>query len=354
LKKIFICLFLFISLFAFGTMIVCANSSKFYSYKQIKRSLNGKPAVINVFTVNPKRVDVTIKPSYASQSIGNLRRVQDIAFAESALAAVNASYFKPDSGVPLGASIIDRKVITGPLYDRVVFGITGNNDFKMAKMKLNGKIFIGKDIELPLFNINQPVFSGISFSLFTPEWGLNTPKTSNYYTQIVVNNYKIQSVTSNSVQIPPNGFVIIGPKKLLPENYNCGDLVFYETYLSPDDWFDVVNAVGGGPYLVKDGSIFIDKQRFRKDFLWDKEPRTAVGYTKSGILILVTVDGRSKNSYGASLTELAELMFSLGAYNAMNLDGGTSTQMVINGQIVNTPTVKGGARVTNALVIKLK
>ena len=354
MKKFFIYIFLFLFFFVFGSTIAYASGSKHYSYKQIKRDLSGKPAVINVFTVNPKCIDVTIKPSYASQSIGNLRRVQDIAFAENALAAVNASYFKPDIGVPLGASIIDRKVITGPLYNRVVFGITGNNDFKMAKLKLNGKIFVGKDIELPIFNINQPVFSNVSFSLFTPEWGIDTPKTSSYYTHIVVDNYKIQSVSSDSVQIPPNGFVIVGPKKLLPETYNCGDLVFYETYLSPDDWFDVVNAVGGGPYLVKEGSIFIDKQRFGKDFLWEKEPRTAVGYTKKGTLILATVDGRSKNSYGATLTELAKIMYDLGAYNAMNLDGGTSTQMVVNGRVVNTPTIKGGAKVTNALIIKLK
>jgi exopolysaccharide biosynthesis protein len=354
LKKFFTLLFILIILFVCKPLSLYADSSQAYVYKKITRNLNGKVAVINVFTINPSQVDVTIKPSYGATLIDCLKCVKDIAQTENALAAINASYFKPDIGVPLGASIIDRKVITGPLYDRVVFGITENNEFKMAKMKLNGKIFIGQNIELNLFNINQPVFSGVSFSLFTPEWGSKTPKTSSHYAHIVVDNYKIQYVANNSVLIPPNGFVIVGPKKYLSDKFDKGDLVFYETSLSPDDWFDVVHAVGGGPYLVRDGSVFIDKQKFKKSFLWDKEPRTAVGYTKSGILILVTVDGRTKDSYGATLTELANLMFDLGAYNAMNLDGGTSTQMVVNGKIVNTPTVKGGARVTNALIIKLK
>lgn len=334
--------------------LVYATTDKPYEYKKVKRYLNGKPAIVNIFTINPKKYDVEILPSYGSFFINEMKIVRQIARQENAIAAINASYFKPDTGVPLGVSIINKKVITGPLYDRVVLGITDDNEFKMAKMKLKGKIFIGRDVELELFNINQPIFSKKAFSIYTPEWGYSTPKTSEEYIHIIVDNYKIQYSDKVCTAIPSNGFVIVGPKRYLPKKIEAGEFAFYETHLSPDDWFDVKHAVGGGPYLVKDGKKFIDRQKFNDKFLWRKEPRTAVGYTKAGTLMFVTVDGRKRRSQGATLTELAQIMYDLGAYNAMNLDGGSSTQMIINGKLVNNPTVRGGGRVTNALVVKYK
>ena len=124
------------------------------------------------------------------------------------------------------------------------------------------------------------------------------------------------------------------------------------TKLVPQKWNNIKYAVGGGPYLVKNGRIFIDKQNFSKSFLWKKAPRTAIGYTRAGNLILVTIDGRQKGvSEGATMTELAKIMWELGCIRAMNLDGGTSTQMVIDKTIVSNPSVKGGTKVTNALLI---
>jgi exopolysaccharide biosynthesis protein len=59
---------------------------------------------------------------------------------------------------------------------------------------------------------------------------------------------------------------------------------------------------------------------------------------------LVTVDGRSESASGVSLVELAGIMLNLGAYEAMNFDGGGSTAMVVDGKLVNSPSDKGGER----------
>ena len=69
----------------------------------------------------------------------------------------------------------------------------------------------------------------------------------------------------------------------------------------------------------------------------------------------MAVDGKQRGvSEGVNIHELADIMCELGAYQAMNLDGGSSTQMVINKQMVNVPTNRCGARVTNAVIIKKK
>ena len=325
-----------------------------YEHRQVKRWLNKKPAVVNIFTINPKATNVIIKPSYGSYFLNNVKRVSKIVHLEKALAGINASYFKPDIGTPLGVSIIDGKVLTGPLYNRVVFGITENNEFKIDKITLDGDIFIGNRIKLKLYNLNQPAFSNTKYTIFTDRWGNHTPKTSPHYSHIVVENNKVKYIKNSSVPIPRNGYVIVGPHSKLPKYIQKNDVVSYTVKVLPESWKDVKYAVGGGSYLVKNGKPFIDDEKFPNSFLWHKAPRTAVGYTKSGTLIFVTIDGRQKGvSEGATMSELAQIMWELGAYNAMNLDGGTSTQMVVNGKLVNNPNVKGGCKVTNALVIVL-
>ena len=85
-------------------------------------------------------------------------------------------------------------------------------------------------------------------------------------------------------------------------------------------------------------------------------PRTIVGFSRdSATLFLLTVDGRQEKSVGMTLVEAATMMKKLGAWNAMNFDGGGSTTMVIGGEVVNTPSDATGEReVGNALVVVRK
>jgi len=87
-----------------------------------------------------------------------------------------------------------------------------------------------------------------------------------------------------------------------------------------------------------------------------RHPRTAVGFSRdSSTLYLVTVDGRSENSGGMTLSELARLMRNLGAWQAMNFDGGGSTTMVVEGAVMNKPSDTTGEReVGNVLAVVKK
>jgi exopolysaccharide biosynthesis protein len=108
----------------------------------------------------------------------------------------------------------------------------------------------------------------------------------------------------------------------------------------------IEDIVGGVPQLIKNGVIEItwEQEKSSKSFVETRHPRTAVAKLKDGKFLMVTVDGRQKESVGMNLNELTALLIELGATDAMNLDGGGSTTMFLNGKIVNTPSDKEGER----------
>jgi exopolysaccharide biosynthesis protein len=110
-------------------------------------------------------------------------------------------------------------------------------------------------------------------------------------------------------------------------------------YDAAEVW-NVVDAIGAGPMLVADGRIriSIDEEVFFGSSIPNTHPRTAAGRTRDGLLILLVVDGRQPESRGVNLRELAEIMLDLGAVDALNLDGGGSATLVVNGTLLNRPT----------------
>ena len=95
-----------------------------------------------------------------------------------------------------------------------------------------------------------------------------------------------------------------------------------------------------GPALVKDGQVTVSSSD-EVGRAMTSNPRTAIGQISEGHYLLVVSDGRTKESTGLSLRQLAELMQSLGAQVAYNLDGGGSSTMVFQGRVVNSPTTNG-------------
>lgn len=114
-------------------------------------------------------------------------------------------------------------------------------------------------------------------------------------------------------------------------------------------------AVAGGPVLIQNGKILItnnEEIRFPGNQINDKHPRTAMGYTADGHLIVMVVEGRNPGiAEGASLIQLARLLQSAGCWEALNLDGGGSSTMLINGKETIKPSDKTGQRPVPAVWI---
>ena len=167
---------------------------------------------------------------------------------------------------------------------------------------------------------------------------------------VIAEDGKILKASANRQEIPENGYVLVGPTSKLSTFYGKKK-VKVEINTNPD-WGNVTHIISGGPYLVKNGERFIDTKEQKLLAIGGRNPRTAIGYTADNKLILVAVDGRENSSIGLTLNELSALMKELGCTNAMNLDGGGSTVMYVNGRIVNKPQAQGGIALSNALTVK--
>lgn len=112
---------------------------------------------------------------------------------------------------------------------------------------------------------------------------------------------------------------------------------------------NVQEALSFGPSLVIGGKM----TPMSGDGGWGIAPRTVIGQRQDGAIILLVIDGRSASSVGATLKEAQEVIYKLGAINAINLDGGKSTTMYYDGEVRNTPSFSMGERtIPTAIIVK--
>ena len=117
----------------------------------------------------------------------------------------------------------------------------------------------------------------------------------------------------------------------------------------------MTTAVGGGPVLVQNGEIKItnnEELKFAGKAIEDKHPRTCMGYTKEGKLIIMVIQGRFPGiAEGVTLTQEAKMLIDVGCIEALNLDGGGSSCMLINGKETIKPSDNEGQRAVPAVFI---
>lgn len=317
-------------------------------YVRLNKVINKRNIRINVAEVDRKlNSNIEIVPRLASKNLHSKARISNI--EKDAILAVNGTYFKQNTGTPLGTLVINNEIITGPIYERVAFGI-GKNEFKTARLGFEGTLKKGK-LELKINNINQPRMLFSDVLIYTSKWGKYSPKTKANYKNILIKDNKIIATSSNPIEIKENEIVLSAQEEKLID-FEIGDKVKIEYNLTPN-WKEIKHIISGGPYLLKEGEIFIDTASEKLNAIAGRNPRTAIGYTKDNSLIMVTVDGRKEGSSGVTLAELAKIMSDLGCYEAINLDGGSSTVMYADGKILSGSNVKS-ASISNAIVVRNK
>lgn len=195
--------------------------------------------------------------------------------------------------------------------------------------------------------------------LYNSKWdkGMSLGSYNNII-EVVVEDNIVTDIRQGAdpIQIPENGYVLatlIDHVAFLKDNFAVGDEVKLDLSVSPS-LGSAKTAFGGGAVLVDNGTI---PKSFSHN-ISGVNPRTALGVDASGKKVfLVTVDGRQAVGKGMTQTELAQLMVELGAYNAINLDGGGSTTMVTRDfweeklSVKNAPSDGGLRAVVNGLGI---
>ena len=307
---------------------------------------------VNVLEINTKlNPDLEIRPQTASNSKLNSRvKIQNIISGTNAIAAINGGYFKPQTGVPLGALVINKEVLTGPIYNRAAIGINEDNSYSTGKTDI--KFYLkNRKTSFEIDNINQPRTLSTHSIIYTDKWGKTAPKPPKYGANAIVLNGKISGVYIDPIQIPNNGFVLSAPIKIIEKIKKERNLKLETIY--PEYFKNSKHIISGGPFLIKNGEIFIDAKEEKLTNIVGRNPRTLIGYTKDNELILATVDGRESQSVGMSLYEAAKFMQKLGCINAINLDGGSSSVMYLKGRITNKPPITGGIPLSGILTVNL-
>ena len=299
------------------------------------------------------------------------------------LVAVNGGFgvlgdMRGYGGVLENLHIQDGELITQPTDPEACFGVTESGEFLSSPVEMKANLQIGTHT-LQLGCINQRRLDGCQVTLYTPRLGESTrtnrrrgrevrlsglplPLTSNYE-----HPYRVEDVSNdgNSL-IPRDGAVLWINARLRDESvseFNTGANGTLSLSLSPPEWNQVRHAIGGRLRLLKNGKInetLVEMHNAEKRHTPGKrtpvltlshEPRTALGYNADK-LFLVVADGRQpKYSTGLTLYELASILRELGATEAINLDGGSSSTFVVNDTVVNKPSGQQERDVLNAVFI---
>jgi len=289
----------------------------------------------HVLKVDPSDPTVEIRPGLAGNMITGSEPTSIVATRNDALAAVNGGYFA-GPGFPLGMVVIDGELVSNPVNRRSVFAITRTGQPVIEPFEFQGSVITPDNVSLWISSINQhPVAGGVA--IFTRHYG---PLIPPHALAAVVRNDLVESLTWGRIMIPDDGYVLTvaaSDTDLILKNIRPGQRLRTALQLNPN--IDIVSALGGGPRLVKDGKEFIPFawEWFTPHFYSTRTARTAVGITTGGKILFVTVDARNGQNTGMTLQEVAQLMIRLGARDAMNLDGGGSTTMVVGGRLVNDP-----------------
>jgi hypothetical protein len=341
------------------------TASAFVHQRWQQKTAHG-PVVINVLRINPRDPHWEVFPVSAGPQLASKAPLGTLLARYEGIAAVNGSFFKPDSGIPLGTLMIHQELLTGPMFERVCLGIGPDNTIHIDRLKLLGALQTpdGSEVRLPLDNVNQPRTRLQETVLYSPRWGHTAPRLGTGAVQLQITEGKPSAMSTRSpLRIPPNGWVVMGPAsgalgalvQRLEQGWQPSQALTLSLSTLPD-WSQMRHIVSGGPTLVRGGQVYVDAQAQRFRFQQTGElraPRTAAGMTHTGQLLLVTVDGRRKGvSVGMTLTELAQLMKKMGAVEAMNLDGGSSTQMHVAGRVVNYPSAGNTVPISTAFIVR--
>ncbi|NLJ75120.1 MAG: phosphodiester glycosidase family protein [Firmicutes bacterium] len=322
-------------------------------YGHQRRGSAAGPNIVNYLEIDLLNEDIEVKVVLAQDRVTGREHVSSMAYRAEAIAAVNGAYFAAD-GRPLGLLVIDGVLVSEPYAERTAIGL-GSQIVMMDSVGFQGEIGLPDGSRASITGMNRPRLEN-DLILYTSHYG-ETTKTNVYGLDVSVVDGVVQSIQAGDVQIPRDGLVLSGhgTAKQILSQLEVGDRIDLVTLLQPD-WrqFGAEQIIGGGPRLVRDGLVWItgEEEQFRKDILVGRAPRTALGITADNKLLLVTVNGRQPNiSVGMTLKELATLLIELGAVQAMNLDGGGSTTMVIRDLVLNLPSDGVERPVSNAIVV---
>lgn len=307
--------------------------------------------------VDPRANRMSFRPIWSNRmtQVGTTPLIQ-MAPAWQAVAAINAGFFNRKTQFPLGAIRRDGRWFSGPILNRGAIAWNDQGQFKIGRLSLQEILATSTGMNLPIHFLNSGyVKAGIS--RYTPEWGPTyTPLTDNEIL-VYVQNHQVTGqlpggmTGQTTFPIPSDGYLLTlrGDGTAAAGFLNVGEPVNLGQGTTPTDFATYPQILGAGPVLLENRQIVLDAkaEQFSDAFSQQMAIRSAIGTTASGTVLMAAIHSRV-GGRGPTLSETAQLMQQMGAIDALNLDGGSSTGLYLGGQLLDRSPATA-ARVHNAL-----
>jgi hypothetical protein len=325
------------------------------------------PVVLHVLTAPRPGGLYTLRAQLSNRAVVGLEKLTSLEAAVSAsetVAGVNGDFFSAD-GHPTGVVMQAGALVTAPLATRSSIGFDAAGTLHLDRLAYVGNWHgTGQRRKVAL----NAAAANNTVTLYTPSFGPVTPAAATPDVELVLDSFPApapntdlvatvsRAVTTGGTPIPPHGAVLVGrgtQAPILQAEAPVGQPVTLRLTLTPG-WGGVVDALGGGPLLVRNGKpVFDAAEAFTTTQLLPRVARTAVGQLRDGRIVLLVADGgRPGYSVGMTNFELATTLARLGAVTGAALGSGSPTGMAFDGQLLNRPSGAGGeAALADALLL---
>jgi len=307
-----------------------------------------------VYTIKADTHYASVTQQVSKNQLYGFETLTEMAQSTNALVGINGMFYS-DFGRPLGILIIDGELVVSQSIGTPLFIIRKNqydnkdsdetgyaeliNPELHTFLECNDKIY-----ELKAFNEGGP---DIPISLFTPWYGTNN-RIRYLHTAVTVNKGRVTEVIERDspskipfveVNVNDNDYLLTYDQKKSDFSIEKGDEI--RLYIESNFNYETVSqGFQTGGWLVKDGINVAKEVESYIGPTQSLQPRTAIGITQNGEIILKVVDGRNPGvSEGVTGEWLAELLLSDGCVNGAYLDGGASSSLVVAGELVNRPSL---------------
>ncbi len=313
---------------------------------------------VSLLELDPKQVQLRpILPQ--SDTVVGSQPIGLIAANQQAAAAINGGYFNRNTRQPLGAIKINGKLLSSPILGRSSLGWQKKDGWEIARFTYAETVSNSQGQQVSNTYLNSG-YAQNGVARYTAAWGKSYQPITNNELVLTVQNEKITQITprglakSVTIPIPANGYLLVGRGIGTLEDWQPGSGVAIDTVSKPATFDRYAHVLGAGPWLIQNSKVIVDAkaEKFSGSFGTQSAARSAIGFNAQGKILIVAVHDRAGGK-GPTLTELAQLLKQMGAIDALNLDGGSSTSMIVGGQLVNRSPATA-ARVHNGLGIFLE
>jgi exopolysaccharide biosynthesis protein len=336
------------------------NLNEVIVHKTIETKINGLKQVINILEINPDNDIVKIRPALSHNALFGFENLSEMVKRHEAYAGINGGFFN-EYGDPSGMVLVNGELITMSEGKYPVFFIS-DGVAKLKELEMELWLKAGGQ-KAKIKGLNGSGKRG-AWLLYTRQYGTKNGIKEPNVSLIIKDNIILKIVESDGeVSIPKDSMVmtfIKTPGIILNRLIIKKDILEYQgeeeekVILKIGDSVELVyepnlglegQAYECGSWIIKKGEIVIGEKDPWIGVLTNRDPRTAIGIKEDGKIVLITVDGRQPGySYGFTGRELGEFLLEYGVKDAAMLDGGASTEMIVDGKIINRPSFKGEER----------